>query len=267
MNPVFAVLRRCCRNTIANQGRPRISAGHTRRRRRLLWILPLLACPAASAAVPPATIEVLPRFATTRDALVLVVRGNPELCWPVGVTWAAPRREGQRLILAATTPPGPQPPFCNTILEPREFVLAPLPLGFYSAEFRLDDQLRGAEAFEVKSPTDFLELQTRRFSLTTEWTDRATGQLQSAQAVQLTDESGYFWFFSPGNVELTVKVLDGRALNGAYWVFVASLTDVAYTLRVTDTTIVCILPGCNEKTYSGPAGRNQNFIDVEAFPR
>ena len=28
---------------------------------------------------------------------------------------------------------------------------------------------------------------------------------------------GYFWFFDPANVELAVKVLDGRPINGKFW--------------------------------------------------
>jgi hypothetical protein len=34
---------------------------------------------------------------------------------------------------------------------------------------------------------------------------------------------------------MLVKVLDGCALNGRYWVFSAATTDVEYTLRITDT--------------------------------
>ena len=56
-----------------------------------------------------------------------------------------------------------------------------------------------------------------------------------AQGVELSDESATFWFFAPENLELDVKVLDGCALNGHYWVFAAGLTDVGVTLSVTDT--------------------------------
>src|SRR6478672_9469966 len=57
----------------------------------------------------------------------------------------------------------------------------------------------------------------------------------SATAISLTNDSGYFWFFSPNNVELVVKVVDGRAFNGFFWVFVGALSDVAYEIIVTDT--------------------------------
>ncbi len=54
-------------------------------------------------------------------------------------------------------------------------------------------------------------------------------------AVPFADESGRFWFFSPSNVELDVKVLDGCGVNNRYWFFAAGLTNVAVELTVTDT--------------------------------
>jgi len=43
-------------------------------------------------------------------------------------------------------------------------------------------------------------------------------------AVQVTRDSGYFYFFEPENLELMVKVLDGRSLNGSFWVFYGALS-------------------------------------------
>ncbi len=48
-------------------------------------------------------------------------------------------------------------------------------------------------------------------------------------------DSGLFWFFGPGNIELLLKVLDGCAANGHVWVFASATTDVEFTLTVTDT--------------------------------
>jgi len=56
-----------------------------------------------------------------------------------------------------------------------------------------------------------------------------------------------------------VKVLDGRAVNGRYWVFYASLSDVAYTLTVTDRVTGQV------KVYDNPAGRLASVADTEAF--
>ncbi len=62
-----------------------------------------------------------------------------------------------------------------------------------------------------------------------------TGQSGQAQAVKLTDDSGYLWFFSSTNIELIVKVLNACALNDHYWVFAGGLTNVQVLLIVTDT--------------------------------
>ena len=48
-------------------------------------------------------------------------------------------------------------------------------------------------------------------------------------------DSGLLWFFAADNWEMLVKVLDGCAFNGHYWVFSAATTNVGYTLTVTDT--------------------------------
>jgi|HubBroStandDraft_3_1064219.scaffolds.fasta_scaffold00418_3 hypothetical protein len=46
--------------------------------------------------------------------------------------------------------------------------------------------------------------------------------------------SGLFWFFSPDNWELMVKVINGCSLNNEWWVFSAATTNVFYRLEVTD---------------------------------
>jgi hypothetical protein len=63
-------------------------------------------------------------------------------------------------------------------------------------------------------------------------TDSGSGD---GQGVALTSDTGYFWFFSPVNVEMIVKVLDGCGLNQSFWVFAGGLTNVGVTLNVTDT--------------------------------
>jgi hypothetical protein len=47
--------------------------------------------------------------------------------------------------------------------------------------------------------------------------------------------SGLLWFVSPDSLELLVKVLDGCAQNGHYWVFAGPATNLQYFLTVTDT--------------------------------
>ena len=46
---------------------------------------------------------------------------------------------------------------------------------------------------------------------------------------------GLFWFFTAGNPELLLKVLDACALNQSFWVFSSAATNVGFTVTVTDT--------------------------------
>ena len=89
----------------------------------------------------------------------------------------------------------------------------------------------GAAACDL--PTT-LCLNNNRFQVTANWT-KNTGESGAGTRIKLTDESGYFWFFDPNNVEMVVKVLNGCALNNAYWVFAAGLTNVGVDLEITDT--------------------------------
>jgi hypothetical protein len=54
-------------------------------------------------------------------------------------------------------------------------------------------------------------------------------------AVALTGTTGHFWFFSPDNLEVFVKALDGCSVNSRKWVFASGMTNVNVTLTVTDT--------------------------------
>jgi len=73
-----------------------------------------------------------------------------------------------------------------------------------------------------------------RFAVSAHWTrpDTTSGD---GTGVSLTDDSGYFWFFDPSNIETTVKVLSGCSIDNAYWVFAAGLTNVEVLLTVVDT--------------------------------
>ncbi len=46
--------------------------------------------------------------------------------------------------------------------------------------------------------------------------------------------SGLLWFFDRDNVEVLVKVLDGCAINGHRWVFVAPVTTLAFNLEIVE---------------------------------
>jgi hypothetical protein len=82
-----------------------------------------------------------------------------------------------------------------------------------------------------------------------------TGAAGQAHVVQLTDDSGYLWFFNAANVEAVVKVLDACALGGKYWVFAGGLTNVRTTVTVTDTQTGAV------KTYSNP--QSTAFLPIQ----
>ena len=108
----------------------------------------------------------------------------------------------------------------------------------------------------------FLCLREGRFEARVHWTnpdvpdDFGSGV---AIPVEISDESGLFWFFDPENVELVIKVLDGRRLNGRYWVFYGALSDVEYWITVRDT-----VSGLN-RTYHNPPKLLGGQRDLEAF--
>jgi hypothetical protein len=56
-----------------------------------------------------------------------------------------------------------------------------------------------------------------------------------ATVVLESTESVKFSFFSSGNIEMILKILNGCGLNGKWWVFGGGLTDVGVTIKVTDT--------------------------------
>ncbi|RPI25707.1 MAG: hypothetical protein EHM61_13685 [Acidobacteria bacterium] len=106
-------------------------------------------------------------------------------------------------------------------------------------------------------PSPYLHLNSDRFTLDVTWsTAQASGV---GRAVQLTSDSGYFWFFGDANIELVVKVLDGRDVNGRFWVFYGSLTDVQYTLKILDTVTGAV------KSYQGKQGAQSSGYDLQAF--
>lgn len=81
-------------------------------------------------------------------------------------------------------------------------------------------------------------LDNGRFQVEVEW--RAPGaQAAPATAIGLdfAPESGLFYFSSPGNIEMLVKVLNAciPALGNKYWVFYAATTNVEFTMTVIDT--------------------------------
>lgn len=95
-------------------------------------------------------------------------------------------------------------------------------------------------------------LQGGRFHVEARWRDFA-GREGPGRTVPVTGESGFFWFFDEGNVELFVKVLDACVGYGRFWVFSSGLSTVAYDLVVTDTQTGQVYTVQNDLGYPGPA--------------
>ncbi|HVS16711.1 MAG TPA: choice-of-anchor B family protein [Thermoanaerobaculia bacterium] len=97
-----------------------------------------------------------------------------------------------------------------------------------------------------------------RFQLTVSF-DVGAGPVE-ATASPLSDATGAFWYFAPSNLELVVKVLDGRVLNGSHWLFLGALTDVPFELTARDTVTGTV------RSWFGEAGALAAVRDVDAFP-
>jgi hypothetical protein len=78
---------------------------------------------------------------------------------------------------------------------------------------------------------------------------------------QVIGETAFFWFFSPDNLEVFVKVLDGTAINLSYWVYFGSMTGEAYQVEVLDT-----LTGASKTYTSAASGPFCGQGDSGAFP-
>jgi hypothetical protein len=98
-----------------------------------------------------------------------------------------------------------------------------------------------------------------RFLVEVQYVDPGSGQPRPGHPAPLTGDSGAFWFFQPGNAELMIKVLDGRPVNGHFWVFYGALSDVDYTITVTDTVTG------NRRAYHNVRNHLASGSDVDAF--
>lgn len=103
-------------------------------------------------------------------------------------------------------------------------------------------------------------LNDARFKVEVSWSVPSQGRSGVGRALSLTSDSGAFWFFDSSNLELLVKVVDGRSFNGHFWVFYGALSDVEYRVTVTDTQ----QPGTS-RTYLNRQGQVSSVADTAAF--
>ena len=97
-----------------------------------------------------------------------------------------------------------------------------------------------------------------RFRLDVAWRN-FFGQEGVGMAVPQTDDSGSFFWVDSENIELTIKVLDGRHINDHFWVFYGALSNLEFSVAITDTVSgVC-------KAYDNPLGTFASVGDIQAF--
>jgi hypothetical protein len=105
-----------------------------------------------------------------------------------------------------------------------------------------------------------LDLHDGRFHVVVEW-QASPGLHGTGHPVALDDDSGHFWFFSPDNPEVFVKVLDACAVNGRYWLFAGGLTNLGVEIAFFDDRTDFAIPA------SSPLGAPfATFIDGVGFP-
>jgi len=128
---------------------------------------------------------------------------------------------------------------------------------FAYSDFSAANGIGRFEPPTVAQPALFLR--EARFEVQVAWSAEGYGDGNAATATRMTGDTGAFYFFSPNNLELVVKIVDGTAFNGRHWVFVGGLTDVGYTLKVRDLLTHAT------RTYSQPAGHMASYADTDAF--
>lgn len=144
--------------------------------------------------------------------------------------------------------------------------------GVYTVELYLAGELLLSRPLEVWPPSRTLRFSggpsSARYNLEVRvlLTDPrvVSGAPREAASVRLTPDTGYWWFFDPDNVEVTIKVLDGRAVNGRLWLFVTGMTDLGLIVEARSWGN-CSAGRCPTHRYVNPPGGRLVVVDgIEA---
>jgi hypothetical protein len=116
-------------------------------------------------------------------------------------------------------------------------------------------------AGECSGGSHSLCLADGRFEAIAKWRAAGGEPWRRAARAQLDDapRSGAFAFEPAGDLQLVLNVVDRCAVNGRYWVELASLSERELTVTVRDTQTG------RTWVYLGPAGAAAPVRDVEAF--
>jgi hypothetical protein len=188
----------------------------------------------------------------------------------------AVNRQGQTLVswsMVTQGVPSISTTFVQQVDAAGAFTGAPLPIDSKYSEVLAEDDgswsLLGGDAVNTYvqrfsgpgcSPSALsLCLDGNRFRFDVQFANPQTGTTGTGNPEPLSADTGALWFFDASLPELLVKVLDGTSVNGHFWVFFASLTDVEFDLTVTDTQTGA------QRVYHNPAGTLASQADT-SFP-
>ena len=101
-----------------------------------------------------------------------------------------------------------------------------------------------------------------RFSVSVDWRNHLQEDdsgMGASIGIDGSDQSALFWFFDEANIELVVKILDGRAINESFWAFFGALSDIEYWVTIRDRA------NGGSRTYHNPPGELCGQADIGAF--
>lgn len=213
-----------------------------------------LALGAVTAQAQITGLAIDPPFPGSHDLIHLTVSGQAPLCsLPVAATVMGPNTILVSITPCPVDPPSPNAPFAASV------TVGPLRAGNYTVE--VDGGSFSAPLTVSDPPSsplfDSLFFGRQRFEVSLVWNTPILAGRGVPEA--LTDNAGYFWFFDPSNPEVLVKLIDGTAVNGHFWVFLGGLSDVGYTVVITDRATDRV------RTYTNSPGTVTSRADTAAF--
>ena len=222
----------------------------------------LAAAVLAAAALPAgAAMEISPPGPIAGAPIEIILYGSCAGCY---IEFGELQPAGdKRFLVKGTSVYTVDPPIVAPFLH--RFKLDPLPFGNYRVDVEVDGKPYDSLSFFIPPADPLLRFDDARLSVKVDWTNPWGPGHGMGTPFPLTPESGYFYFFDWRNIELTVKLLDGRGVNGHWWLFIASMTTLELEIEVTACPPEGLPLPCVEKTYVQPPGQNRNFVDISTF--
>ena len=228
-----------------------------------VWIAALVLTAGAASAQSPVMITLNQRVVTELDHFEATVTGRTD-CGSTEPGTPRVDRVARRIVLPVSINFTCDPPIGRNFSE--TFSLGPLDAGIWTLEAVFNEQQPAAaiRTVDVELSGQFLELHGVLFSVAVEWSTPDGVLKGDAFSVPTSDEGGYFWFFSPTNPEVYIKIVDGTPINGRWWIFISSNTNLEFKVHVGYLKLF-EPPLVISQTYVSPAGANKNFIDTTFF--